>query len=83
MSYHFLTSGAKYRVTQAFVDFDRRTHPVGEEWTFLRTSFLPYDDGLSIFVTDETGHERQIRMQWRDEEQGPIIERLSDYLTPA
>ena len=48
----------------------------------LRTSLLPYDDGLSIFVEDEPGQQRQIRMQWRDEAQGPVIDNLKDYLQP-
>ena len=80
MSYYFLKAGTRYRVTRSFVDFDGHTHAVGEEWTFLGTSFLPYDDGLSVFIADETGRERQIRMQWRDEAQGPVIDHFQDYL---
>jgi hypothetical protein len=80
MSYHFLCAGMRYRVVRSFTDFDGEPHPVGEEWIFVRTSFLPYDDGLSVFVEDESGQQRQIRMQWRDEAQGPVIDRLSDYL---
>ena len=65
------------------VDFDNAIHPVGESWIFLRSSFLPYDDGLSLFVSVDGKAERQIRMQWRDEEQGPIIDHLADYVTFA
>ena len=74
-----LVSGRRYTVVQAFADFDRDEHPVGEAWTYIGSAFLPYDDGLSLFVEidDKTRH---IRMQWRDEEQGPIIDRLKDYV---
>jgi len=68
-----------YVVVQAFTDFDQGKHPVGERWTFIGSSFLPYDDGLSLFMV-LNGQRRQIRMQWRDEEQGPVIDRLQDYV---
>ncbi len=71
-----LVSGRSYEVVQSFVDYDRREHPVGETWQFHGHSFLPYDDGLSLFVSTEEGGLRQIRMQWRDEEQGPVIDAL-------
>lgn len=80
MSYHFLRAGMRYRVVRPFTDYDGETHPSGEEWIFVRTSFLPYDDGLSVFVEDESGQQRQIRLQWRDEAQGPVIDHLSDYV---
>jgi hypothetical protein len=70
-----------YVVARAFRDFDAGEHPVGEAWTYIGSSFLPYDDGLSLFVVID-GQRRQIRMQWRDEEQGPIIDHLQDYVQP-
>jgi hypothetical protein len=70
---------AKYRVVTAFVDFDNVTHPVGERWTFLRKAFLPYEDGLSLFV-EENGREVHIRMQSRDEAQGHIVRTFSEYV---
>jgi hypothetical protein len=74
-----LIPGRDYVVVQAFRDFDRQEHPVGECWTFIGSSFLPYDDGLSLFVVI-AGQREQIRMQWRDEEQGPIIDHLEHYV---
>lgn len=71
-----------YVVTQAFVDFDQGLHPVGERWTFIGSSFLPYDDGLSLFVVRD-GQRCQFRMQWRDDEQGPIIDHLDRYVAAA
>ena len=70
---------AKYRVVTAFVDFDNVTHPVGERWTFLRKAFLPYEDGLSLFV-EENGREVHIRMQSRDDAQGHIVRTFSEYV---
>ena len=78
-----LVSGRRYTVVQAFTDFDRDEHKVGETWTFVGSAFLPYDDGLSLFVETDTGSTRQIRMQWRPEQQGPIINRLNDYVQEA
>jgi hypothetical protein len=70
---------AKYRVVAAFVDYDHVTHEVGERWTFLRKAFLPYEDGLSLFV-EENGREIHIRMQCRDDAQGQIVHAFSDYV---
>ena len=83
MSYYFLQPGSRYRVARPFIDYDGQEHHAGEEWTFLRASFLPYEDGLSLFVESGAGGERQIRLQWRDEAQGPIIDHLSEYLLPV
>ena len=70
-----------YVVIQAFRDYDGADHSIGESWTFIGSSFLPYDDGLSLFA-EIHGQRHQVRMQWRDEEQGPIIDNLSAYLQP-
>lgn len=70
---------ATYRVVTAFIDYDKERHEVGERWKFLRKAFLPYDDGLSLFV-EQDGRERHIRMQCREEEQRPIIDAFSDFV---
>jgi hypothetical protein len=74
-----LQTDQDYLVIRAFRDFDGGEHAEGEVWTFIGSSFLPYEDGLSLFVMIDGTH-RQVRMQWRNEEQGPIIDRLADYL---
>lgn len=79
----FLEAGRRYRVTKTFADFDGDTHPAGEEWTFLGSSFLPYDDGLSLFVTLDGVREWQIRMQWRAEAQAEVLDALPAYLVEA
>ena len=78
-SFGHLWPGLAYVVARAFRDFDGDEHPVGETWTFIGSSFLPYDDGLSLFVIIE-GERRQVRMQWREGAQGEIIDNLEDYL---
>jgi len=75
-----LHPGHSYRVTQAFRDYDGTIHPLGEQWTYLGYNFLPYDDGLSLFVSLDGEQEWHIRMQLRPEEQGPIVHDLSLYV---
>ena len=77
-----LRIGRSYRVVRAFTDFDGAGHPVGESWRFEGHSFLPYDDGLSLFVTAD-GRLRQIRLRWTDDDQGPVVDRLDSYIQPG
>jgi hypothetical protein len=79
-AYNMLLPGRRYRVVKEFRDFDREIHPVGEEWTFLGTAFLPYDDGRSLFVSFDGVREWHIRMQDRAEEQRGILDDLGAYL---
>lgn len=72
--------GKRYRVIKEFNDFDRSVHPVGEEWTYIGTAFLPYDDGRSIFVSVDGEREWHIRMQDREEEQRDILDALPTYI---
>lgn len=78
-----LRPGRRHRVVRAFVDHDGATHPVGGTWTFLRSTFLPYEDGLSLFVRTPEGVERRIRLQWRPEAEGPIVDALHDHVLPT
>ena len=80
--FRHLRPNERYRVARAFVDHDDILHPVGETWTFLESSFLPYEDGLSLFVATPDGVRQQIRLQWRPEAEGAVIDALGDYLTP-
>jgi hypothetical protein len=74
-----LRKGREYRVRKEFVDFDDLLHNIGETWTFIEKNFVPYDDGLSLFV-DMKGQKKQIRLQWREDQQLEIIENFSDYV---
>ena len=74
-----LVCGTTYRVVKPFQDFDEGFHAAGEMWRFLGSSFLPYDDGLSLFVADDRG-EWQIRLCLRPEDQGVLWKRFADYV---
>jgi len=78
-----LLRGQWYRVVRAFHDFDGDEHPVGETWVFLGHNFLPYHDGLSLFVSIDGHREWHIRLRWTAEDQGPIIDSLQEYLVPG
>lgn len=76
-----LISGQKYRVIKQFTDYDRLVHSVGEIWTFVRTNFSPYDDGLSLHVFMENNPAEIIyRLQWRQEEQANLIENFKEFV---
>ena len=70
-------------VAQPFTDYDRIEHPAGETWTFLRHSFLPYEDGLTLFVSLPDGRLDEVRLQWRAESQGEIVDALDRHVAPA
>jgi hypothetical protein len=81
--YGHLKVGRRYVVVRLFADFDHDDHHPGETWTFLGYSFLPYDDGLSLFVSLDGDREWQIRMQLSDAAQETITRNLPDYVALA
>lgn len=81
--FHHLEPGRRYAVALAFADFDGADHPVGESWTYLGYNFVPYDDGLSLFVSLDGTQEWQIRLCWRPDDQGPVIDALDTHVAPA
>ena len=74
-----IVSGQTYRIVQSFQDYNGITHPVGERWRFTGKNFLPYEDGLTLQV-EMNGKAIFLRLQWRDESQGQIIDEFSDYV---
>ena len=74
-----LIAGQTYRVITTFKDYDGITHPIGETWRFVEKNFLPYEDGLSLFI-QMNGHNSSIRLQWRTETQGDIIDSFSNFV---
>ena len=82
-AFEHLSPGTRYVVSKAFRDFDGHLHPLGESWEFLGHNYLPHDDGLSLFVSRDGMSEWHIRLQWRAEQQGEIIDNLGDYVRAA
>jgi hypothetical protein len=74
-----LIPGKIYRVTSAFEDYDGLPHSVGETWRFVSHSFLPYDDGLTLYV-ERDGRAGTFRLQWRPETQGRIVSEFSSFV---
>lgn len=68
-----------YRISRAFKDYDGVFHPAGEYWRFVKKNFLPYDDGLTLYI-EKDGQELSFRLQWRTESQGQLIDHFSDYV---
>ena len=79
-AFKHLQPGRRYRVVRGFVDYDGVSHVEGESWMFLTSSFLPYEDGLSLFIRMNDGAKGHIRLQWRPESQSTVIDALEDHL---
>jgi hypothetical protein len=77
-----LTPGTRYRVAKSFTDYDGHVHEDGETWTFLGDNFVPYHDGMSLFVSLDGEREWQIRLEWTDEGQGEILDSVDSYIQP-
>ena len=77
-----LTPGTRYRVAKTFTDYDGGVHEAGETWTFLGDNFVPYHDGMSLFVSLDGEREWQIRLEWTDEGQGEILDSVDSWFQP-
>lgn len=73
-----LIPGRTYKVVRPFSDYDGIAHPEGETFLFKGYNFLPYEDGLTLI-----GEPSSLRLQWRPEAQGEIINSLADYIAEA
>jgi len=71
-----LKVGRRYVVAKPFRDYDGVVRYPGEGGVFEGYDFLPYEDGLTLNLTPDAG----IRLQWRPEAQGEIVDNLADYL---
>lgn len=80
--YRHLKAGQIYRVARAFRDYDGECHGEGKTFEFVGANFVPYHDGLSLFVKREA-REEQIRLQLHPEKQQDIVEQLEVYLRPV
>ncbi|MBX7249056.1 MAG: DUF3601 domain-containing protein [Caulobacteraceae bacterium] len=71
-----MTPGREYMIVRSFTDVDGRLRSAGERWVFKGYDFLPYEDGLTLFTEPGPG----VRLQWRSEAQGEVIDNLADYI---
>ena len=74
-----LIKGKSYKVIKTFEDYDGITHAVGESWRFVGKDFLPYEDGLSLHI-ERNRQNVTLRLQWREETQGELIDNFSDFV---
>jgi hypothetical protein len=74
-----LIPGKEYRVVAEFADYDGLPHSSGEQWHFVGKNFLPYDDGLTLYI-ERDGREVPFRLQWRREAQADVIDNFSDFV---
>lgn len=79
-AFKHLVPGHLYEVARDFIDYDGAFHKSGERWTYLDHTFLPYDDGLSLFVSLDVDNEWHIRLQWRPGQQSSVIDGLDGYI---
>lgn len=79
-NYRHLRYNEWCEVIQEFSDYDGGVHPEGETWIFLGHNFVPYEDGMSFFVSPDGEQTVHIRLQWRPEEQGEVLDHLERYI---
>ena len=82
-NFKHLKIGGHYVVVRDFTDHDGMLHPAGETWRFLGHNFVPYYDGLSLFVSLDGIGEWQVRLQWDRDAEAAIIDDLEAYIRPA
>jgi membrane protein implicated in regulation of membrane protease activity len=74
-----LETGHRYRIVDAFTDYDGVTHEAGETWTVLASFFVPHEDGQAWRVSIDAQGERVVRMRWTQDAQAPVLDRLDRY----
>lgn len=77
-----LLPGRTYQVIREFIDYEQRIHAVGETWTFITSTFAPYDDGMLLQIRQH-GELHSFRMQWRPESQARVMDGFSSYVRAA
>jgi hypothetical protein len=81
-TYEHLVSGNCYRIAKSFEDYDQNLRTEGHILEFLGSSFLPYEDGLSLFFR-ANGSTEQIRLHLRREDHLDIANSLEQYFCEA
>lgn len=81
--FRHLRPGERYFVVWPFVDIIRSAIQSANAGGLVRYAFLPYEDGLTLFLTAPDGQEVQLRLQGRPDAQGSIVDALDTYLSPV
>lgn len=75
-AFRHLEPGRLYCLVRSLEDYDGRLFLPGERWRYRDYSFLPYEDGLTLFFDGTGGAAVELRLQGRPETQGAIIDAL-------
>lgn len=79
-----LIANQKYKLIKEFVDYDGKAHPVGETWTFVKTDYNAYHEGLIVSVYGKDASDKKgFRLQWIEGEQKDTIENFKEYVEPC
>lgn len=76
-----LIPGRRYEVILPFVDFDGDLHEPPQQWVFLGHNFVPYDDGLMLWVIWGDGSRGVMRFCWDENHQGHILDAFERYVS--
>jgi len=75
----YLYSGDYIRVIKTFKDYYGFTHQVGEKFYFACVYFLPYEDGYTLYISEDKINVNSIYLQSRLETQKEICYNLKKY----
>lgn len=78
-----MVRGERYRVIKSFIDAHGDRHPVGEEWTFIRSMFSKFDGEIIICVRIPPGEEWSISLREHPGPQAEIVDNFLEYVAPV
>ena len=75
----YIYSGNYVKVIKTFKDYYGFTHPAGEKFYFACIYFLPYEDGYTLYISDDKINLNTIYLQNREEMQREICSHPEKY----
>ena len=75
----YLYSGDYVRVIKTFKDYYGFTHQEGEKFYFACAYFLPYEDGYTLYISEDKINVNSIYLQNRERTQSEICYNLENY----
>ena len=75
----YLYSGDYVKVVKTFKDYYGFTHQAGEKFYFACAYFLPYEDGYTLYISEDKINVNAIYLQSRLETQKEICYNLKKY----